>query len=132
MFAKTDPEAGHRGMSCFIVDRNTPGVSISKKFDKLGQRASDTAEVVFENVEVPEDFGFELEESGETSIILYYLHPNPEDETVGVFQLNIYENDTLIDDSLLLFIDADGNIVLWTDQGFWAEQLAQNTDEDDS
>ncbi|MEM9951554.1 MAG: acyl-CoA dehydrogenase family protein [Chloroflexota bacterium] len=55
VFAKTDPDAGHRGMSCFIVDRNSPGVSISKKFDKLGQRASDTAEVVFENVEVPEE-----------------------------------------------------------------------------
>ena len=55
VFAKTDPSAGHRGMSCFIVDRNTPGVSISKKFEKLGQRASDTAEVVFENVEVPEE-----------------------------------------------------------------------------
>lgn len=55
IFAKTDPEAGHRGMTCFIVDRNSPGVSVGKKFDKLGQRASDTAEIVFENVEVPED-----------------------------------------------------------------------------
>lgn len=53
VFAKTDPEAGHRGMSCFVVDRNAPGVSVGKKFDKLGQRASDTAEIVFENVEVP-------------------------------------------------------------------------------
>lgn len=53
VFAKTDPSAGHRGMSCFVVDRDTPGLSISKKFDKMGQRASDTAEVVFENVEVP-------------------------------------------------------------------------------
>ena len=53
IFAKTDPEAGHRGMSCFIVDRDMPGVSVGKKFDKLGQRASDTAEIVFENVEVP-------------------------------------------------------------------------------
>ena len=55
VFAKTDPSAGHRGMSCFIIDRDTPGLSISKKFDKLGQRASDTAEVTFENVEVPEE-----------------------------------------------------------------------------
>jgi len=53
VFAKTDPEAGHRGMSCFIIDRDMPGVSVGKKFDKLGQRASDTAEIVFENVEVP-------------------------------------------------------------------------------
>ncbi len=53
IFAKTDISAGHRGMSAFIVDRNAPGVSIGRKFDKLGQRASDTAEIVFENVEVP-------------------------------------------------------------------------------
>jgi acyl-CoA dehydrogenase len=53
VFAKTDPNAGHRGMTCFVIDRNTPGVSVGKKFDKLGQRASDTAEIVFENVEVP-------------------------------------------------------------------------------
>jgi acyl-CoA dehydrogenase len=53
IFAKTDPSAGHKGMSCFVVDRNTPGVSVGKKFDKIGQRASDTAEVVLENVEVP-------------------------------------------------------------------------------
>jgi acyl-CoA dehydrogenase len=53
VFAKTDPNAGHRGMTCFVVERDMPGVSIGKKFDKLGQRASDTAEIVFENVEVP-------------------------------------------------------------------------------
>jgi acyl-CoA dehydrogenase len=53
IFAKTDPEAGHRGMTCFVVDRDTPGVSVGKKFDKIGQRASDTAEVILENVEVP-------------------------------------------------------------------------------
>jgi acyl-CoA dehydrogenase len=53
IFAKTDPSAGHRGMTCFIVDRDMPGVKVGRKFDKLGQRASDTAEIVFENVEVP-------------------------------------------------------------------------------
>ena len=55
IFAKTDPSAGHGGMTCFIVDRESPGLSVGKKFDKLGQRASDTAEIVFENVEVPEE-----------------------------------------------------------------------------
>jgi acyl-CoA dehydrogenase len=53
VLAKTEPEKGHKGMSWFVVDRNSPGLRISKKFDKLGQRASDTAEVVLENVEVP-------------------------------------------------------------------------------
>ena len=55
IFAKTDFAAGHRGMTCFIVERDSPGLSVGKKFDKLGQRASDTAEIVFENVEVPEE-----------------------------------------------------------------------------
>jgi len=55
VFAKTDPNAGHRGMTAFIIDRHAPGVKVGKKFDKLGQRASDTAEIVFENVEVPEE-----------------------------------------------------------------------------
>ncbi|MBL8116965.1 MAG: acyl-CoA dehydrogenase family protein [Anaerolineae bacterium] len=55
VFAKTDPNAGHKGMTAFIIDRHAPGVKVGKKFDKLGQRASDTAEIVFENVEVPEE-----------------------------------------------------------------------------
>jgi alkylation response protein AidB-like acyl-CoA dehydrogenase len=50
--AKTDPEAGHKGMSIFIMDRNTPGISATK-LDKLGWRASDTAEIAFDNVTIP-------------------------------------------------------------------------------
>jgi len=53
VFAYTNPEAKHKGMSAFIVDRNLPGVSVSKPFDKLGQRASDTAEIILEDVRVP-------------------------------------------------------------------------------
>jgi acyl-CoA dehydrogenase len=53
VFAKTNPDAGHRGITAFIIDREAPGVRVGKKFDKMGQRASDTAEIVFENVEIP-------------------------------------------------------------------------------
>jgi len=53
VFAYTNPEAKYKGMSCFLVDRNLPGVSVAKPFDKLGQRASDTAEVIFDNVRIP-------------------------------------------------------------------------------
>ena len=49
--AKTDPAAGNKGISMLIVDRNSPGVSASK-LNKLGWRASDTAELAFDNVEV--------------------------------------------------------------------------------
>jgi alkylation response protein AidB-like acyl-CoA dehydrogenase len=51
--ASTDPSKGSLGISLFIVDRDTPGVSIGKKEDKLGIRASNTCDVVFEDVRVP-------------------------------------------------------------------------------
>lgn len=53
VFAYTDPAQRYNGMSCFIVDRDWDGVSVGQPFDKMGQHASDTAEVVFENVKVP-------------------------------------------------------------------------------
>ncbi len=53
VFAYTDPEQRYNGMSCFIVDRDWEGVSVGKPFEKMGQHASDTAEVVFEDVKVP-------------------------------------------------------------------------------
>jgi len=53
VLAKTDPEAGHRGMSFFIVERESPGVSVGRVERKLGQRGSNTAEVIFEEVRVP-------------------------------------------------------------------------------
>jgi len=53
VFAYTDPTQRYNGMSCFIVDRDLDGVSVGKPFDKMGQHASDTAEVIFEDVRVP-------------------------------------------------------------------------------
>jgi len=55
VFAKTNPAAGHRGMSCFMVERDYPGVSVGKPLEKMGQHAAQTAQVFFENVEVPEE-----------------------------------------------------------------------------
>ena len=43
VFAVTDASKKHRGISCFVVERSSPGISVSKHFDKLGQRAADTA-----------------------------------------------------------------------------------------
>jgi acyl-CoA dehydrogenase len=53
VFAYTNREQRYTGMSAFVVERNMPGVSVSNPFEKLGQCASDTAEVKFENVRVP-------------------------------------------------------------------------------
>lgn len=50
--AKTAPELGNKGISIFVIDRDAPGVSATK-LDKLGWRASDTAEIAFDNVTIP-------------------------------------------------------------------------------
>lgn len=52
-FAVTDPSAGKRGLSAFIVDKTTPGFSISRIEEKLGQKASDTCALAFDDMEVP-------------------------------------------------------------------------------
>jgi alkylation response protein AidB-like acyl-CoA dehydrogenase len=54
VMAVTDPQAARDGISAFIVERETPGLRVGKHEDKLGVRSSDTAEVVFEECEVPE------------------------------------------------------------------------------
>ena len=53
VFAVTDRTAGKKGISGFIVDTRTPGYVVARIEDKLGQRASDTAQIVFDNCEVP-------------------------------------------------------------------------------
>ncbi len=52
VYAKTDKEAGHRGISAFIVPRDA-GVIVDKKEDKMGQRASNTATITFNDCEIP-------------------------------------------------------------------------------
>jgi acyl-CoA dehydrogenase len=52
VLTKTDTSAGYGGFTTFVVDAKTPGFSVSRKLDKLGWHASDTAELVFEDVEV--------------------------------------------------------------------------------
>src|SRR5918911_1215870 len=67
VYAKTDPDAGHRGITAFVVDADSDGVTVDKKEDKMGQRASNTATISFNDVEVPaenllaeENHGFKL------------------------------------------------------------------------
>src|SRR5438876_8094411 len=55
VMAVTDRSAGTKGISAFIVERGTPGMAAGKKEDKLGMRASDTSEVLFDNCRVPLD-----------------------------------------------------------------------------
>jgi len=67
VLAKTDPDAGHAGMTGFIVDADSPGISLGRKEWNMGQRASDTRGVTFEDVKVPvenrlgdEGYGFKI------------------------------------------------------------------------
>ncbi|HXD73074.1 MAG TPA: acyl-CoA dehydrogenase family protein, partial [Vicinamibacterales bacterium] len=53
VMAVTDRAAGSKGISAFVVERGTPGMSAGKKEDKLGMRASETTEVIFDNCRVP-------------------------------------------------------------------------------
>jgi isovaleryl-CoA dehydrogenase len=55
IYAKTDPDAGPRGISAFIIEKGFPGFSTAQKLDKLGMRGSNTCELVFNDCEVPED-----------------------------------------------------------------------------
>ena len=53
IYAKTEPDAGSRGITAFIVERDSPGFSRAQKLDKLGMRGSNTCELVFQDCEVP-------------------------------------------------------------------------------
>lgn len=53
VYAKTDPDAGSKGITAFIIEKDFPGFSTAQKLDKLGMRGSNTCELVFDNCEVP-------------------------------------------------------------------------------
>ena len=54
-FATSDPKLKHKGISCFVVDMSTPGVKVGKKENKLGQRASLTNDIIYEDVFIPKE-----------------------------------------------------------------------------
>nr|WP_277813268.1 isovaleryl-CoA dehydrogenase [Hyphomonas adhaerens] len=55
VYAKTEPEAGSKGITAFLIERDMKGFSVAQKLDKLGMRGSETGELVFEDCEVPEE-----------------------------------------------------------------------------
>jgi acyl-CoA dehydrogenase len=86
VFASTDRSKGHKGLSAFVVPRSLSGVSVGKKEDKMGQRASDTADVLFEDVKVPVEnlLGKEGEGFKIAMITLDYARPTVAAMSVGV------------------------------------------------
>ena len=68
VYAKTDTDAGSKGISAFVVEQGTPGLSTPQKLDKLGMRGSDTSEVLFEDCRIPVEN--RLAEEGKGAAIL--------------------------------------------------------------
>jgi len=113
VYAKTDPAAGARGITAFIVERNFKGYSTAQKLDKLGMRGSNTCELVFADCEVPQENvlgaagkGIEVLMSGLDyeravlaagplgimqaclDVVIPYLHQRKQfDQPIGEFQL---------------------------------------------
>ncbi|MGC3872994.1 isovaleryl-CoA dehydrogenase [Halomonas sp. GXIMD04776] len=113
VYAKTDPEAGSKGITAFIIERDFPGFSTAQKLDKLGMRGSNTCELVFDNCEVPaenvlgeENRGAKVLMSGldfertvlaagpigimqaALDVVLPYIHERKQfDQSIGEFQL---------------------------------------------
>ena len=77
LLAYTDPSAKHRGMSGFIIPRETPGVTVGKKEKNLGQRASDTRAITFEDVKIPVKYLLGKEGDGFKIAMSAFDHTRP-------------------------------------------------------
>jgi acyl-CoA dehydrogenase len=77
LLAYTDPSAKHKGMSGFIVPRDSPGVTVGKKEKNLGQRASDTRGITFEEVKVPAKYLLGKEGDGFKIAMSAFDHTRP-------------------------------------------------------
>jgi len=86
IFAKTDPEKGVRGISAFVVPRNTPGFSIGKLEDKMGIRGQQVSELFFENCLIPKENLLGEEGRGFSYAMITLDHTRP---TIGAQALGI-------------------------------------------
>jgi isovaleryl-CoA dehydrogenase len=87
VYAKTDIEAGPRGITAFLIEKNFPGFSVAQKLDKLGMRGSHTGELVFRDCEVPEENILGGLGRG-VNVVLPYVHDRKQfGQPIGEFQL---------------------------------------------
>ncbi len=94
--ARTDPQAkGSRGMSMFLLDRDTPGFSVGRSLDKMGWRCSDTAELVFEDCQLPADALLGEENQG-----FYAIMRNFQNERIVLGAMAVGESQKAIDITL--------------------------------
>lgn len=64
VYAKTNPDLGHKGITAFLVEKNFKGFKVAQKLDKFGMRGSETGELVFEDCEVPAENILDKENNG--------------------------------------------------------------------
>lgn len=84
VFAKTDPGVGHKGLSAFLVDLELPGVEVSKKLAKMGQKATDACEVNFNNVELTSESLLGSEGDGFKIAMKTFDHSRPSVAAMGL------------------------------------------------
>jgi len=77
VLAYTDPAAKHKGMSGFVIPSDLPGITVGKKEQNLGQRASDTRAITFENVKIPEKYRLGNEGDGFRIAMAAFDHSRP-------------------------------------------------------
>jgi acyl-CoA dehydrogenase len=84
VFAKTEPEAGRRGISTFVVEADTPGLTVGPRLPKLGQKAAPAAEVFMEDVVVPEEQRLGKEGDGFRIAMAVFDHTRPVIASIAV------------------------------------------------
>ena len=92
---KTDKDAQARGISLFLVERDTPGFSLAKKLDKMGCNSSDTGELVFEDMRVPRQSLLGEEGKG-----FYYIMQNFQDERLIGADMAVSASQQALEDTL--------------------------------
>ncbi len=93
--AKTQKDKGHKGISMFIVERDTPGFRLAKKLQKLGNHSSDTGELVFEDVHIPRQNLIGEEGKG-----FYYIMGNFQDERLIAASMAVGAAQQALEDTL--------------------------------
>lgn len=93
--AKTQKDQGHKGISMFIVERETPGFRLAKKLKKLGNNTSDTGELVFEDVRIPRSNLIGEEGKG-----FYYIMGNFQDERLIAASMAVGAAQQALEDTL--------------------------------
>jgi len=93
--AKTEKDKGHKGISMFIVERDTPGFRLAKKLKKLGNNTSDTGELVFEDVRIPRHNLIGEEGKG-----FYYIMGNFQDERLIAASMAVSAAQQALEDTL--------------------------------